>query len=130
MTPEERDAELKKRIDKSHEPFLETTLSIEKKVEKIRETLGDEEASKINDLLIDVQSNVKKAEELHVETLTEHVKISDRNKELVEVNNDLYIKNSHALKGTDQSVNNELDMDDLDSDDALDNYSTEVMKGK
>jgi len=116
------DDEIKAAVDKQKEGFLEHTLNIEGSIEKIRAALGDEEAAKINDELINLQSEVKAVDETHTDVLTDHVKIEDRNKKLVEVNNDLYIKNSQALKGTGSGAGNQNhneNLDDMDDDDAL-----------
>lgn len=117
------DDEIKALVDKAKEPFLEHTLNIEGSVEKIRAALGDEEAAKINDELINLQSEVKAVDETHTNILTEHVKIEDRNKKLVEVNNDLYIKNSASLKGNGSGAGNQhVDVDDMDEDDAIETF--------
>lgn len=126
------DDEIKAAVEKQKEGFLEHTLNIEGSIEKIRAALGDEEAAKINDELINLQSEVKAVDETHTDVLTDNVKIEDRNKKLVEVNNDLYIKNSQALKGTGSGAGNQNhneNIDDMDDDEALSSF-VDIATGK
>lgn len=121
------DEEIKAKVTAAQEPFLETTLNVEQHIEKIRTELGDEAATKVNDTLLNIQADLAKVTELHTDVLTESIKTADRNQKLAEVNNDLYIKHSEAIKGTTGAPQpNELD--NMDDNDALDAYSTDVVE--
>jgi hypothetical protein len=123
------DEELQRLADVEAEPFLERTLSIEEHVENIRSKLGEEVATQINDELLNLQSEVVAVTDLHKTVVTEKLKVADRNSQLVEVNNDLYIKNSNSLKGS-SNQNQINDFDDMDDDDAIDEYASAVMGNK
>jgi hypothetical protein len=108
-------------VEKATQPFKEKTELVDGFISEIREKLGEDEASKISDTLLGLQSTITEAADLHTAAVTDRLKFADRNKQLVEVNNDLYIKNSNAIKGVGDKPNTN-NADDMDDDEALRAY--------
>lgn len=120
------DKSLEERVAENAKPFKEKADLVDGFIDEIREKLGEEDATKINDTLVGLQSTVKEAEDLHVGAVTEQIKIKDRNDQLVQVNNDLYIKNSDAIKGK-QDPQNKPEEQIQDADQALDAFSDSIL---
>lgn len=108
-------------------PFKEKTDLASGFIDEIREKLGEEDATKINDTLIGLQGTIVEASQVHEATIEESIVTKDRNSKLVEVNNDLYIKNSAALK---KDVKPEPNANDMDDDEALDTFVGSVVENK
>lgn len=108
-------------------PFKEKTDLAAGFIDEIREKLGDEKATEINDTLIGLQGTIVEATQIHDAAIDDQLTTKDRNSKLVEVNNDLYIKNSQALKG---DVKPEPNANDMDDDEALDTFVGSVIEGK
>ena len=60
---------------------------------------------------------------VHEETAVKNFETQERNKKLADVNNDLYIQHSAALKNKQVAA-----VEEIDDDDALDTFVDEVMK--
>jgi hypothetical protein len=115
--------------DEALKPFKEKTELVDGFIEEIREKLGEDEATKINDTLVGLRTTVTETSELIENTVDENLKYAERNRELADVNNELYIKNRDALKPNTGKPNNE-DIDDED-DDPLETYGDlATKKGK
>lgn len=108
-------------------PFKEKSDLAAGFIDEIREKLGEEESTKINDTLIGLQGTLVEAAQVHEATVEENINTKDRNAKLVEVNNDLYIKNSAALK---KDVKPEPNANDMDDDEALDTFVGSVVENK
>lgn len=109
-------------------PFKEKAELVTGFIEEIREKLGDEGATKVNDTLVGLQGTLLEATQIHEAAIDENITTKDRNAKLVEVNNDLYIKNSQALKGQSGQEEHQT-TEDMDEDEALDAF-TESVVGK
>jgi hypothetical protein len=111
------------------QPFKEKTELVDGFIEEIREKLGEDEATKINDTLVGLRTTVTETSDLIETTVDENLKYAERNRELADVNNELYIKNRDALKPNTGKPNpNE---DDDDDDDPLETYGDlATTKGK
>jgi len=121
---------MEKELEEALKPFNEKADLVDGFISEIRDKLGEEEATKINETLLGLQGTVKEAVEVHTTATEDFLKTSKRNKELLEVNNDLYIGYSQAIKGiSDKNKKPELDTD-MDDDEALDSYANAAMKGK
>lgn len=104
-------------------PFKEKVDLADSFIDEIRQTLGDDEASKITQSLLGLRGTITEANEIHETVVTDHLVTKERNSELLNANNDLYIKNSATLKGKsveDETVN-------IDEDDALDTFVDELL---
>ena len=106
-------------------PFQEKIELVDGFMEEIREKLGADNATLVNDSLIGLRGTLAEASTVFEETATSNFETQERNKKLADVNNDLYIKNSAALKNKPVVVDEELD-----DEDALDAYVDEIVKGK
>lgn len=82
------------------ENFKKVTESIDETIATIRKDLGKDAAAKVSQHLIHVQEQVKSATEVHDATFEENQALSERNTELLNVNNDLYVKAADQIKGT------------------------------
>lgn len=111
--------------DEALQPFKEKTELIDGFIEEIREKLGDD-ATKINDTLVGLRGTVTETSDLIETTVDENLKYAETNRNLADVNNELYIKNRDALKPNNGNQNNE-NLDDED-DDPLDTYGDLAMK--
>jgi hypothetical protein len=107
-----------KRKQEALKPFKEKVDLIDGFIEEAREKLGDD-ATKINDTLVGLRTTLTEANELVETTVTENLTFADRNRELADVNNELYIKNRDSLKPNTGKPNIEIDDDD---DDPLQTY--------
>lgn len=112
-------------MEEELKPFQEKAELADGFIDEIKEKLGEEDSSKITESLLGLRSTIVEATDLHKTTVEEKIKYEKRNKELVEVNNDLFIKNSNAIKGKNDPKDNDLDIDD---DDSLDTYLEEATK--
>lgn len=114
--------------DEALQPFKEKTDLIDGFIEEIREKLGDD-ATKVNDTLVGLRTTVTEASDLIETTVDENLTYAERNRELADVNNELYIKNRDSLKPNKGKPN--PDEDDDDDDDPLDTYGElATTKGK
>lgn len=127
MTEAEKEAAKKQKLEEALKPFKEKTVEAELYIDEIREKLGEEKATEINDSLINLKSAIIGASEVHSTSIEDTLATKDRNSKLVEVNNDLYIKNSQALKG---DVKPEPNANDMDDDEALDTFVGSVVENK
>lgn len=115
--------------DEALQPFKEKTELIDGFIEEIREKLGDD-ATKVNDTLVGLRTTVTETSDLIESTVDENLKYAETNRDLADVNNELYIKNRDALKPNNGNQNNDNNFDD-DDDDPLDTYGElATTKGK
>jgi hypothetical protein len=105
-------------------PFQEKVELADGFIEEIREKLGAENATLINDSLLGLRGTITEANTVFEEAAINNFETQERNKKLADVNNDLYIKNSEALKGAKKP---EPNANDLDEDDALDAFAESVI---
>jgi len=75
--------------------FKEKTDMAELLVTDIREKLGDD-AALISEQLLSMQTTLEEATKVHQTTVEEKAKLEDRNKELLNVNNNLFIRQSNT----------------------------------
>lgn len=122
--PKELDPKVKEAALK---PFKEKSDLAAGFIDEIREKLGEENATLVNDSLVGLQATLGEASEVHEAAIEDSLTTKERNKQLVEVNNDLYIKNSAALK---KDVKEEPNANDMDEDEALDTFVGSVVEGK
>lgn len=106
--------------DEALKPFKEKTELVDGFIEEIREKLGEDEATKINDTLVGLRTTVTETSELIEQTVDENLTLAGRNRELADVNNELYIKNRDALKPNSGKPNPSEDEDE--DDDPLETY--------
>lgn len=106
-------------------PFQEKIELVDGFMEEIREKLGADNATLVNDSLIGMRGTLTEAASAYEETAVANFETQERNKKLADVNNDLYIKNSAALKNKPTVADTEID-----DDDALDTYVDELVKGR
>lgn len=116
-----------KKLEEALKPYKEKADLATGFIDEIREKLGDEKATEINDTLIGLQGTLVEASQIVETTMSDSLATKDRNSKLVEVNNDLYIKNSQALKG---DVKPEPNANDMDEDEALDTFVGSVVENK
>ena len=115
---EEQKAELMK-------PFQEKIELVDGFMEEIREKLGADNATLVNDSLIGLRGTLTEASTVYEETAVSNFETQERNKKLADVNNDLYIKNSAALKNKPT-----IAAEEIDEDDALETFVDELLEGK
>lgn len=96
--------------------FKEKTDMIELLVTDVREKLGDD-AALISEQLLSMQTTLEEASTVHQTLIDEKTKLEERNKELLNVNNNLFIRQSN----TPVRVNEE---EQRIEDDPLDAYIT------
>ena len=104
-------------------PFQEKIELVDGFMEEIRDKLGADNATLVNDSLIGLRGTLTEAATVHEETAVKNFETQERNKKLADVNNDLYIQHSAALKNKPVAA-----AEELDDDDALDAYVDEVIK--
>lgn len=98
------------------EKFDEQVEMTDAYIDEIREKLGDD-ASKITEQLLGIKTTVAAAGDIHTTILTEQEKIVARNKDLLEVNNNLFIKNAGNLNKRDKDP-----IEEIDDEDAVEAY--------
>lgn len=99
-------------------PLVEKKEMIDLLVDSVKEKLGDASVSVQEDLL-QIQANAKEAVDIHTEKVESEYKLSKRNAELLEVNNNLFIRNSNNNKDIKE---NDVTMSNVDDEDALESY--------
>jgi len=75
--------------------FKEKTDMVDLLVTDIREKLGDE-AAVISEQLLSLQTTIEEAATVHGTVVEEKTKLEERNKELLNVNNNLFIRQSNT----------------------------------
>lgn len=75
--------------------FKEKTDMAELLITDIREKLGDD-AALISEQLLSMQTTLEEAGKVYKSTVEEKAKLEDRNKELLNVNNNLFIRQSNT----------------------------------
>ena len=105
-------------------PFKEKIDLADGFIEEIREKLGADNATLVNDSLIGLRSTITEANQLHETVVVDNYTTHEKNKKLADVNNDLYIKNSAALRDKVKPV-----VEELDDDEALDVFAESVIPG-
>ncbi len=75
--------------------FKEKTDMIELLVTDVREKLGDD-AALISEQLLSMQTTLEEASTVHQTLIDEKTKLEERNKELLNVNNNLFIRQSNT----------------------------------
>lgn len=96
--------------------FKEKIEMVDLLITDVREKLGDE-AAVISEQLLSMQTTLEEAATVHTSTVEEKTKLEERNKELLNVNNNLFIRQSNTtIQRTEQEQHIE--------DDPLDAYIT------
>lgn len=93
-------------------------------IDEMKEKLGDN-AGVVAEHLINIKTTMSKAGDIHAKIVDANQALTKRNGELLEVNNNLFIKNSDSLKRAEERKQNE---DIIDDEDPLDAYISEKMK--
>jgi molybdopterin converting factor small subunit len=75
--------------------FKEKTEMVDLLVTDIREKLGDD-AAVISEQLLSLQTTIEEAATVHGATVEAKTKLEERNKELLNVNNNLFIRQSNT----------------------------------
>lgn len=97
-------------------------------IEEVKEKLGDD-AGKVSEQLLGLRATITEATEIHNETVGEKEKVESYNKELLTVNNNLFIKGSQNIRGDKQEPDIHNDDDD-DDENPLADYLELATKGK